>query len=160
MTRIAIRTAFLLAATCFPLVGTAQSTLADSESVDAFFEKYVKLMANYDSKLADLYWDQAAIYPAELSADGTTVKSFRMTGAQYKALLPRVLPVARRMGELDVFTNVRITTEGSKARITADRYSSLKCYTDKHFSLRVERQSDGSYLIIEERGRSQEKSDC
>ncbi len=76
-----------------------------------------------------------------------------MTGAQYKALLPRVLARRQengRAGCLHERAHYDGRFEGEKSPPTAT--PSLKCCTDKHFSLRVERQSDGSYLIIEERG--------
>jgi hypothetical protein len=160
VTRTAIRTALLLVGACYPLLGAAQTASADRASVEAFFAKYQKLGTTFDMKLADLYSDQAAIYPASLSKDGLTVKSMRLTGVQWKALLARALPLAKQVNDRDTYSNVRVSTEGAKAKIEADRYSNLKCYTDKHYSMRVERQSDGSYLIIEERMRMHEKSSC
>jgi hypothetical protein len=160
VTRTALRAVSLVIGASFPLIGSAQNAVADRASVEAFFAKYVKLESSFDVKLADLYSDRAWIYVGSLSADGLTVKNMRFPGSEWKVLLPKLLPLARKTEDRDTFSNLRITTEGSKAKIEADRYSVGKCYTDRKYSMRVERQSDGSYLIMEERARGQDKSSC
>jgi hypothetical protein len=154
--RTIIRAAVLAICAFSPLAMAVQSAQADKASVAAFFSRYTSLSNAFDAKVADLYSDEAVI---QLSSEGTE-RTMQFTGAQYKKILPRAIPLAKSTGDRNKFSNVRISTQGTGATIEAHRYNEAKCYTDRQYVMRVERQPDGGYLIVEERAHTQSQSSC
>ena len=84
----------------------------------------------------------------------------QLTGAQWKELITKVMPVAKARGDKSTFSHILISIDGKQAKIKANRYSNLKCYTDKGYFMIIERQPDSKYRITEEYMETQPNSDC
>lgn len=138
---------------------TASAGNADTADVKAFFKKFVELSDAYDVKVADLYSDEAKIRTYRRYPHGLK-RAMELTGAQWKELIKRVMPLAKMKGDRSTYTNIKISFNGAKAKIKADRYSVSKCYTDTGYYMILERQTDGRYMIIEEYTETQPQSDC
>ena len=132
---------------------------ADENSVKEFFQEYIGMGENFDTSIADLYLDSAIIRNLRRYPNGSE-KSMQLTGVQWKALITKVMPVAKARGDKSTFSHIIISIDGKQAKIKANRYSNIKCYTDTGYFMIIERQSDGKYKIVEEYMESQPNSDC
>ena len=56
-----------------------------------------------------------------------------MTGAQWKELMRKVMPIAKPQGDRSEFKNARIGKAGATVRVRADCYSVRKCYWDRSY---------------------------
>jgi len=136
---------------------SAQS--ADSTAARAFFARYVALGEAYDDRVGSLYSDSAVIRTHRRYPHGLE-RALELSGSQWKALLKKVMPLAKAQGDRSRFSNIRVSTADARATIKADRYSVRKCYTDTGYYMLVERQPSGAYLIVEEYSETQPKSSC
>ena len=132
---------------------------ADENSVKEFFQEYIGMGENFDTSIADLYLDSAIIRNLRRYPNGSE-KSMQLTGVQWKALITKVMPVAKARGDKSTFSHIIISIDGKQAKIKANRYSNIKCYTDTGYFMIIERQSDGKYKIVEEYMETQPNSDC
>ena len=132
---------------------------ADENSAKEFFRDYVELGENFDTSIANLYLDSAIIRNLRRYPNGSE-KSMQLTGAQWKALITKVMPVAKARGDKSTFSRIIISIDGKQAKIKANRYSNIKCYTDTGYFMIIERQPDSKYKIVEEYMESQPNSDC
>lgn len=112
------------------------------------FESHIRLSHAFDSKVADLYSDQAVIrnrrvYSAE------RVRETEMPGAQYKQLMRTVMPLAKLRGDYSTYSQVSYAPEGDGVRIRATRFSKLKKYSSP-FSMLVKPTDGGPWRIVEE----------
>lgn len=132
---------------------------AESETPEEFFRRFVEMGQRFDPSVADLYSDSASVkiyrrYPHGLE------RSMQVTGAEWKALVRKVMPMARTKNDKSTYTNVRFTPAGTKVKISAHRYAVRKCYTDPAYYLVVEKQPDGGYGVIEEYFETEPLPDC
>ncbi len=145
------------------LIMALSGASADDSKVQAevklFFDQYVELSDAFDPKIADLYSDSAMIRAYRRYPNGLN-KEMELSGVQWKSLIGKVMPLAKARGDRNTFTGITISIDGIRAKIKADRYSILKCYTDKGYYMIVEQQSEGKYLIVEEYMETQPGSDC
>lgn len=139
--------------------GVAFAQDADVNSVKEFFRGYVEMGENFDVSSADLYLNSAIIRNLRRYPDGSE-KSMQLNGAQWKELIIKVMPLAKTRGDKSTFSHIIISIDGKQAKIKANRYSNLKCYTDIGYFMIIELQPDGKYKIIEEYMESQPNSDC
>ena len=143
---------FLLLPTLLLLLYLDQAIGAEaSRPVDmarALFQRYVTLSDNFDSAVADLYRDDARIIAFRKNMFGGE-RRMQLTGAEYKALIRKVMPLARLRDDRSAFTDVRYEAEAGLVRIHAQRYSVLKKYTAP-YSMLVGRDQDGRWRIREE----------
>jgi len=146
--------AFFLAAS--PVSADPGVTEADAR---AFFAKYVELGEAFDVALADLYSDGAVIRAERRYPNGEN-RAVQLTGQQWKALIVKAMPLAKKHEDRSTYSNLKVTVSGDRARIDADRYSERKCYTDSGYYMVIERQPDGTYLIVEEYSKTQPQSSC
>lgn len=138
---------------------SADTPLADIDSARAFFEKYITLGDAYDPGLAELYADSAIIRSSRRYPDGQQ-RVLELSGTKWKALLIASLPLAKARDDKSTYMNVQITTTAATARISATRYSELKCYTDTGYYMVIERRPDAEYRIVEEYSETQPQSNC
>ena len=120
---------------------------AGAPSAEAFFDRFVALGQAYDPAVAALYADDALIQNVRRYPDGT-IRTLRLTGAEYKPLIRTAMPIARRRGDRDRYTDVSVSTDGGRVRIRCTRYNELKRYASP-YELVLERSGD-SWQIIEE----------
>ena len=139
-----------VALACGASTGAAQTSAPTS--AQELWEAYVDLGTGFDPSLADLYADNAVIRNIRRYPDGRT-QALQMTGAEYKALIRRAMPLARKRGDVDVYSDVQFEELGDRTRITATRYSTLKKYRAPH-KLIVGNPDGGRWKILEEIGES------
>jgi hypothetical protein len=130
----------------------AADTIADGK---AFITSYIVLTNTYRQTLGDLYADDAALRVVTRLADGTS-REIHLTGAAYRTLLPKALPLARKRGEQVQFSDIRYTSEGDRIRITALRHAltddfGAPGYSAPHVMV-IARDGLGRWLIVEEAG--------
>ena len=133
--------------TCIFIVNTAIAI--DQKDVSEFFQHYQELSKQFSEEVALLYADDAKITSCRHYPNGTS-KDISMTGAQLKAMLPTILPMAKSRGDINEYSQVAITIEGDEAKIKAHRYSVLKKYTDRDYYMVLSPAENGSLVIIEE----------
>ena len=150
---------FLLVLFVLVPIGNAFSQDADVGSAKAFFQDYVEIGENFDSSIANLYLDSATIRNLRRYPNGLE-KSMQLTGKQWKGIVTKVMPVAKARNDKSTFSKITISIDGKRAKIKANRFSNLKCYTDRGYFMIIERQPDNKYQIIEEYMESQPNSDC
>ena len=131
----------------------------ETTEVKDFFNRYTELSANFDFAVVKLYSDNALIHSYRRYPHGLE-RASKMTGAELKKLLVDVIPLAKQKGDINEFSKIAITIDGVKAKIKADRYSVLKCYTDEGYYMVIKRGTKGKYKIIEEYMETQPQSDC
>jgi len=150
---------FLLVLFVLVPIGNAFSQDADVSSAETFFQDYIEMGGNFDASIANLYLDSATIKNLRRYPNGLE-KSMQLTGRQWKGIVTKVMPVAKAKGDKSTFSQITISINGKRAKIKANRFSNLKCYTDKGYFMIIELQPDNKYQIIEEYMESQPNSDC
>ena len=130
------------------IFGAVASTQGSETAARELFEQYVALGHAYDTRLADLYADDAVIRNKRTYPTGQ-VRELTMPAPRYKTLIREAMPLAKARGDRNTFSNVRYTTEGARVRIRASRFSELKNYTSP-ISLLVGPSPTGKWLIYEE----------
>lgn len=130
------------------------------DEIEEFFNKSIELSNSFDVAVVDLYSDNAIIKTYRRYPFGMN-REMAMTGAQWKELVIKTMPLAKMKNDRSTFSDIKITIiDKNKAKIKANRYSNLKCYTDTGYYVIAERQADGNYLIIEEYSETQPQSNC
>jgi len=130
------------------IFGATASTEGSETAARQLFERYVALGQAYDTRLADLYADDALIRNKRTYPTGE-VRELTMPAPRYKTLIREAMPLAKTRGDRNTFSNVRYTTEAGRVRIRASRFSELKNYTSP-ISLLVGPSPTGPWLIYEE----------
>ncbi|CAM2066718.1 hypothetical protein SCOR_15165 [Sulfidibacter corallicola] len=80
--------------------------------------------------------------------------------AQYKTLIRSAMPLAKQRNDRSTYKITGIEIKGAIPTIKAERFSTLRCYTDSGFFIRVRLGENGKYMIIEEYTETQPHSDC
>lgn len=126
------------------------STLAKAEEKpEEFFSRYMHLGNTFDPTVADLYDDDAQILAYRVYPHGLE-RNMELTGAQWKGLVKKVMPLAKEKNDKSTFSNVVITKIEDGFKIKADRYSVSKCYTDSGYYMVLKLNQDGSLVIVKE----------
>jgi hypothetical protein len=136
----------------------SQITQAD-ELAKELFDKYVQLSDSFESSVADLYSDDAKIHTYRKYPHGLE-RAMELSGAQWKQLLVKAMPLAKTQNDKSVFSEVTISNYGNGHKIKANRYSNRKCYTDTGYYMVVAPNELGTLQIIEEYSETQPQSDC
>ena len=133
---------------------------AAQSSAKALFEQYQTLSESFDPAVLDLYASDAVLKDTTVMADGSS-KTTTMTMAQYKTVFPEVIKAMQASNEHDEFKHIKITVlDENTARITANRYSSTKCYEDKNYYMVLQQSNNQSWKITEEFQTSPHQSLC
>lgn len=130
-----------------------------SESAKELFDKYVQLSDSFELSVADLYSDNAKIHTYRKYPHGLE-RAMGLSGAQWKQLLLKAMPLAKAQNDKSVFSEVTISNYGDGYKIKANRYSSRKCYTDTGYYMVVTPNEFGKLQIIEEYSETQPQSNC
>lgn len=125
-----------------------------SEPADAkeLFELYEKLAAAFDPAVFDLYTDDASIRLTRIAPDGSK-QEITLSGQQYKDIGRPSLPLAKSLGEIEVFSDIKFTPEGDDVRMTAQRCTTKDSRTAPHTML-MRKNAAGQWRIVEEVGSS------
>lgn len=73
-----------------------------------------------------------------------------LAGRQWKALISRVMPIAKAQNDKSTFSNIAVTEIEGGHKIKAYRYSACKCYTDMGYYMIVKSTENGNLEIFEE----------
>ena len=138
------------------LIGTSHAL--DLQEGQRFFDRYVGLGNSYNPSIATLYADSAAIKTIRRYPMGQT-RSLELTGAQWKDLIQKAMPLAKAQGDRSEFKNARFEAVGDDIRVKADRYSVRKCYWDRAYYMVIRRTAAG-LQIVEEYSETQPESAC
>ncbi len=136
----------------FALVPVAHAD--EAENVNEFFGEFVKRANAFDTGIVELYSSDARIITLR---DGS--EKLQLTGAQWKQLLVRFLPIAKQRGDISIFKNVKVSPHGNGFRITAVRTSAVKCVSDPNYHLDVV-QIENRWMIVEEYTETVSLSQC
>lgn len=140
-------------------VGPQDSSSSEQEAVKDFFEDYAQRSAEFDPSVAELYADSAILQGTQLMKDGST-KQVRMTGAQYKAMIPLINEQAKSLNDYSEYKDFEIEhIDEDEARILALRYSHYKCYEDHNYAMTVRKMED-QWRIVEEFQTMPEETQC
>lgn len=126
----------------------------EAENVHEFFGEFVKRANAFDSGIIELYSPNARVITLR---DGS--QKLALTGAQWKQLLIRVLPIAKKRGDVSTFKDIEVNPHGDGFRITAVRTSAIKCVSDPNYHLDVVRMQD-RWMIVEEYTETVSLSQC
>ncbi len=151
-----IRTVAAVMLTVIATCSQAATTPAEGRK---FFDGYMQLNDAFDPAVADLYTDASKVKALRRYPGGMD-RVIEIAGAQWRSLLVSSMPLAKAKGDLSRFTNIRAEAEGDRVRVTADRYSVLKCYTDKNYYMLVAKDPTGRLYVAEEYFENQPQSDC
>ena len=127
---------------------------------DTFFTEFETLNNQFDVAVADRYSDDAKITGIRIQPDGTE-KSTVFDGKKWKQLIRDLMGLAKERGDSSKYSNIKVNVnvDGETAKITASRYSVLKCYQDDEYYL-VVKANDGRMEIIEEFSKGPQQSAC
>src|SRR5687768_14763706 len=110
------------------------------------FSRYVALGNAYDPAVADLYLDDAVVRAFRRYPHGLE-RSMELPGSQWKALVRKVMPLARAQNDRSEYKEPRFEVSGDKIKISAKRYSVRKCYWDPAYYMVLQKQPGGSLKI-------------
>lgn len=142
-----------------PISKSAKIVNNKKETPNNFFKRFVELYQSYDISVSNLYSDNARIKNNRIYPLGIK-KNNEITGSRYKSITKSALPLARKENDMSKYSNVRISKIGNNYKITADRYSTIKCYTDKNFYLVIKPLIDSGFTIIEQFTESPAMAEC
>lgn len=142
-----------------PCLSFSQDHNADPESAKIFFQQYTQWLDKHNPSIVELYSDSAEVsvarrYPEKLD------KAVTIKGSQWKSIFSRSMAKGDQSPDQYTYSNIEISTNNTKAKITANRYVILSCYTDPEYYMVINKESDGSYKIIEEYFEVQPMSFC
>lgn len=120
-----------------------------NDQVKEFFNRYIQLGESFDPSVASLYADTAQILAFRVYPHGLE-RSMELTGAQWKQLIQKVMPLAKAQNDKSTFSNVVIAENDGGFKIKADRYSVRKCYTDSGYYMVARMNEKGSLEIVKE----------
>ena len=149
----------LVTCLAFAVLTTSAGASVDVAEGRHFFDRFVQLSDAFDPAVADLYADSSKIKWLRRYPDGAE-RVMEMPGSQWRSALTSLMPLAKAKGDRSKYTNVRVEPAGERLRIRADRYSVLKCYSDKNYYMLVDRSSTGTLYVAEEYFENQPQSNC
>jgi hypothetical protein len=132
---------------------------AEKKEARKFFDNYVTMSNNYDASVAELYSDTAKIHATSRSPEGK-VSSVQFPAEKWKEIIVKAMPLAEKRGDISKYKRIKISEKDGKIKIKANRYSLLKCFTDKGYYMVIARDENNEFQIIEEYVETQQKSDC
>lgn len=141
-----------------PLIASV-ATSAEKLDFQNFFEKYQSLTSAFDVTVIQLYADDATITGARKGPDGKE-ETMTITGQQWKNIIISSMDNAKKVGDHSKYSDINIDVESNTAKITATRYSSVDCFTDKRFSMVVEASGNDQLKIVEQFMESPVQSNC
>ena len=159
MTRFLTLSTALLVAACSASHQEPPQPADLASPEQAFFKHYQQLSNSFDEALVSLYADDALISTDRVLPDGTQ-KSLTLTGAKYKPMALQMLPIAKMRDDRSLYTDVAFNKVDDTIKITATRYSTLKCYTDPSYFMVLGNNASGALEISAEHSQTQSLSSC
>ncbi len=140
------------------MVGTVAHG-AEEKTYQDFFEEYQRLWHSFDQSVVNLYSDDARIIGKRKLENGLE-QTLEYSGIKFKESVVDTMGIVKRRGDISQFSEIKIELDEGSAKISAKRYSVIKCFFDNNYYMVVERQASGNFLIIEESAESIVVSQC
>jgi len=134
--------------TSTPFGLSLQPARSPVEEATAFFRRFVDLEQAYDTRVADLYADDAVIRNKRHYPTGE-VRDLIFPAPKYKALIRQAMPLAKSRGDRSTYSQCTYEPHDSRVRITCARYSELKKFTSP-YTLVIGPDRSGAWQIWEE----------
>ena len=125
----------------------------------AFVARLQALSNANDPAVADAYADDALIVAERIGIHGPG-QPLVSTGRELKQALPEALARAAQADDRLVLRELAFAREGETIEVRAVRYSTLRCYEDRYFLLRLRPGGAMGYEIIRQEMRTQSFSSC
>ena len=124
-----------------------------------FFDRYQELSRNFDVSVTQLYSDEAEIIGVRKMPDGVE-QTLRVEGKKWKEMIYDAMELGKQRGDISEFSDIKVRVEGNRAKITATRYATVKCYYDKRYYMIISAADSGELQISEEFMESPVESEC
>jgi hypothetical protein len=144
---------------CITLSACSNAYAAEPPEYLDFFKKYQVLGDSFDPSVTQLYSDDAVILAFRDTGDGVE-QTLKMDGKKWKELLTDSMKLAEQRGDRSEFSDIAVHVENNRAKITANRYSTIKCFHDKKYYMVIAEKGDGTMEIVEEAMESPAQSYC
>jgi len=131
------------------LLTASQSFSDEADQYLEFFQNYRELGQDYDVAVANLYADDAQIIAIRKMPDGIE-QTMKIDGARWKTMIADTMEIGKQRGDRSDFSEIKITVHSDSAKITAHRYSALKCLVDQKYYMILKKQLGGEIKIVEE----------
>jgi len=125
----------------------------------ATFDKMVETSNAFQAETWDLYSPTSVLKTRRVLSDGTE-KEQTFAVAMVRQMVPQLMAAAKLIDDRARYENIVLTADGEKWRVSADRYSTVKCRMDKEFYAVIGKGEHGSWLIEEEFGVTSGESLC
>ena len=132
---------------------------ADKSDYLNFFEKYQALGNSFDPAIGDLYSDEAKITAIRKMPDGIE-QTLKIEGGKWKQILVDSMELGKKRGDKSEFSKINISVETNRAKITANRYATVKCFNDSSYYMIIENTAHNELRIVEEFMESPLQSTC
>jgi hypothetical protein len=136
------------------LLAASTPALADPGSARAAFDDIRAKMDAYDPGVAQYYAADAKITTLRNGSE-----QIEISGEQYAQLIAGAMPFAKARGDRSTYSDVRIQAIDGGFRISAKRYSELRCYTDAGYRMDLQLR-DGAWKIVAEHMETRSTSAC
>ena len=141
----------------FFLIITTPVCADDITDVRIFFDSYVKAANSYDKKLVNFYSPCAKIIRYVVKDDGSVhEKKVVLSFYEYKKQLNLLGSVARLKNYKNNYSQIKITRENDKYKVTAQRQPTTEKYNLPAYFI-VQKDLCGDYKIIEEAMHTKDK---
>jgi len=124
-----------------------------------FFEKYQALGDGFDTAVSELYSDEATIIALRKMPDGIE-QTMKVEGKKWKQMIVDSMEVGKQRGDRSEFSDIKVLVEKKRAKVTANRYATAKCFNDSNYYMVIEKRSNGELEIVEEFMESPLQSAC
>lgn len=140
------------------LFSTATYASSESEYIN-FFEKYQTLGNSFDVAVSELYSDQAMIIAIRKMPDGIE-QTMKVEGKKWKQIIADSMDAGKQRGDISEFSNVKVSVNENRAKVTANRYATIKCFNDSRYYMIIEKGDNNKLQIVEEFMESPLQSSC
>ncbi|GAB5453199.1 MAG: hypothetical protein Hals2KO_35270 [Halioglobus sp.] len=140
------------------LFSSVAQALDESDYLE-FFEKYQTLSDNFDTAVVELYSDTAEIKSVRKMSDGIE-QAMKIEGKKWKQMIIDTMDLAKQRGDKSEFSKIKVLVQNNRARITANRYSTIKCFNDIRYYMVIEKVNSKEFKIVEEFMESPLQSAC
>jgi hypothetical protein len=120
-----------------------------ADDAKEFLKKYLQYNNTGNIELANLYSPEAEITLSINKQYGQT-KQTKLNGQTWAKLLRDALGGGQATAELLEFHNVSVSGNGENLEITAQRYSTSRCYFDNDYKIVITKDARPAYRIIKE----------
>ncbi len=131
------------------LLLSSTANAADESDYFKFFEKYQTLGDSFDTSVVNLYADDAEITSIRKMPDGIE-QLMKIEGRKWKEMIVDTMDIGKQRGDTSRFTDIKIAIDSDRAKISANRYATIKCFDDKNYYMVVEERANNELRIVEE----------